>query len=196
MSPLHSPLPRSFYETTPLQCARGLIGAVLRWGESSGMIVETEAYDAEDDPACHTFFRKSTRAFVQNHPAGTAYVYLNYGIHWMANVLVKGRRNGFVLIRALEPVDGIEVMRTRRKTDRLSALASGPGKLTSALGMTGDAHGHDWTINPEYALFAGQKIKPIAEDVRIGISRGKDLPWRFFVPGNPHVSRGMTRSQP
>lgn len=191
-----SPLPRSFYETTPLQCARGLIGAVLCWGETSGRIVETEAYDAEDDPACHTFFRKSARAFVQNHSAGTAYVYLNYGIHWMANVLVKGRRNGFVLIRALEPIDGIAVMMTRRKTDRLRSLTSGPGKLTSALGMTGADHGHDWTSDAKYALLPGQKVRSIAADVRIGISAGKELPWRFLVPDNPHVSRGLSRIQP
>ncbi len=184
-----TPLPRSFYETTPLQCAKGLIGAVMCWGETSGIIVETEAYDAEDDPACHTFFRKSARAFVQVHPAGTAYVYLNYGIHWMANVLVKGRRHGFVLIRALEPIEGIGTMMERRGTDRLTALTSGPGKLTSALGMTGAAHGHDWTSDPQYALLAGRKIRAITEDVRIGISVGKELPWRFFVAGNPYVSR-------
>ena len=183
-----TPIPRSFYETTPLQCARGLIGAVMRWGATSGRIVETEAYDAEDDPACHTFFRKSARAFVREHPPGTAYVYLNYGIHWMANVLIKGRREGFVLIRALEPMEGIGLMMERRGKDRLSALTSGPGKLTSALGMTGAAHGHDWTADPDYALLCGQKPHAIAEDYRIGISVGKDLPWRFFIAGNPHVS--------
>jgi len=189
-----SPIPRSFYETTPLQCAKGLIGAVMRWGETSGRIVETEAYDAEDDPACHTFFRKSVRAFVQDYPPGTAYVYLNYGVHWMANVLVKGRRTGFVLIRALEPLDGIALMMDRRKTDRMGALTSGPGKLTSALGMTGAAHGHDWTVSPGYGLLPGKKIRAIAVDVRIGISAGKELPWRFLVPGNPYVSRGLPRT--
>lgn len=183
-----APFPRSFYETSPLECAKGLVGAVLSWGEVRGRIVETEAYDAKDDPACHTFFRKSARAFVRDHPPGTAYVYLNYGIHWMANVLIKGRRNGFVLIRALEPTDGISLMMERRGRDRLTTLTSGPGKLTSALGITGAAHGHDWTAHPDYALLPGPKPLAIAADMRIGVSVGKELAWRFFIPGNPHVS--------
>src|SRR5262245_36895962 len=107
-------LKRSFFERDPVTCARELVGCRLTVGEFGGIIVETEAYDVEGDEACHTAFRPSARAFVASHQAGAAYVYFNYGVHWMLNVLVKGTRFGFVLIRALEPVDGIEQMRISR----------------------------------------------------------------------------------
>ena len=112
----------SFFERNPVVCARELIGAHFLWNACVGRIVETEAYLSVDDPACHTWSRPSARAFVQNHRAGDAYVYLNYGAHWLFNVLVKGGdESGFVLFRALEPVSGIERMRGRREgvADRL-----------------------------------------------------------------------------
>ena len=91
----------------PLECARALIGCELSWNDCAGLIVETEAYAVINDEACHTFSRPSTRAFVERHPAGTAYVYLNYGVHWLLNVLVKGGpEDGIILIRALEPTRG------------------------------------------------------------------------------------------
>src|SRR5437879_11182071 len=89
------------------------------------------------DEACHYFVRPSTRAFVEGNQAGAAYIYLNYGVHWMLNVLVKGRENGFVLIRALEPTRGIALMRKRRDIHDIHRLCSGPGKLTQALAITG-----------------------------------------------------------
>ncbi len=92
-------IPASFFERDPLICARELIGAELFWGNCSGVLVETEAYNAINDEACHTFMRPSTRAFIERNKAGAAYVYFNYGMHWMLNVLVKGQENGFVLIR-------------------------------------------------------------------------------------------------
>ena len=100
-----------YFERHPVECARDLIGCVFEWRGCAGRIVETEAYTAEGDPACHTFFRPGARRFVQSHEAGTAYVYLNYGVHWLFNVLVKGPdMAGFVLFRALEPTSGIGEM--------------------------------------------------------------------------------------
>ena len=116
-------LKRRFFERDPLSCARELIGCTLKWGALSGIVVETEAYDVDGDEACHTAFRPSARVFVTSHRAGAAYVYFSYGVHWMLNVLVKGKRMGFVLIRALEPVEGIEQMKKARGTrDPLTAL--------------------------------------------------------------------------
>ena len=104
----------SFFKRDPLTCARELIGKELIWGECSGTVVEVEAYAAIDDEAAHTFTRSSARSFIQRNKAGAAYVYFNYGVHWMLNVLVKGDANGFVLIRAVEPRRGVELMKRRR----------------------------------------------------------------------------------
>ncbi|MFZ0710725.1 MAG: DNA-3-methyladenine glycosylase, partial [Terrimicrobiaceae bacterium] len=136
-------LKRPFFERDPLSCAHELVGCRLHWAAFAGIVVETEAYDVDGDEACHAAFRPSARAFVASHEAGAAYVYLNYGVHWMLNVLVKGKRLGFVLIRALEPVAGIEQMKSARGTQDVRHLCSGPGKLTRALGVTGRHHGMD-----------------------------------------------------
>jgi DNA-3-methyladenine glycosylase len=166
-----------------------LIGAELIWGNCSGVLVETEAYNAIDDEACHTFMRPSTRAFIEQNKAGAAYVYFNYGMHWMLNVLVKGRENGFVLIRALEPRTGIERMKKRRKLDEVKRLCSGPGKLTQALGITDRHHEMDLCADPRhcFAQNAEATVKVVA-DQRIGITRSAHLPWRFTLQGSPFVS--------
>ena len=104
----------AFFKRDPLACARELIGTELIWGECSGIVVEVEAYAAIDDEAAHTFTRPSARSFIDRNKAGAAYVYFNYGVHWMLNVLVKGEADGFVLIRALEPRRGVELMKRRR----------------------------------------------------------------------------------
>lgn len=182
-------LKRSFFERDPVTCSRELIGCRLTFGEFGGIVVETEAYDAEGDEASHTAFRPSARAFVASHPAGAAYVYFSYGVHWMLNVLVKGSRRGFVLIRALEPVEGIEQMRKRRGLRDLTQLCSGPGKLTKALGICGGHHGKDLCADPRYAFSAGEGTQKPESSARIGISRSMDLPWRFYAAGNLHVSR-------
>src|SRR5881628_2061719 len=126
----------SFFKRDPITCARELIGADLIWGDCSGLLVEVEAYAAIADEAAHTFTRPSARSFIERNRAGAAYVYFNYGVHWMLNVLVKGEANGFVLIRALEPRRGIELMKKRRRVDDVRRLCSGPGKLTQALDIT------------------------------------------------------------
>src|SRR5438477_10033434 len=132
-----------FFKRDAITCARELIGAELIWGDCSGIVVEVEAYAAIDDEAAHTFTRPSARSFIERNQAGAAYVYFNYGMHWMLNVLVKGDANGFVLIRALEPRTGIERMKKRRKLDDVKHLCSGPGKLTQALGITDRQHEMD-----------------------------------------------------
>jgi len=179
---------RRFFQRDPVVCARELVGCRLHWGELSGVVVETEAYDGEGDAACHTWFRPGARAFVAEHGAGSAYVYLNYGMHWMLNVLVKGRREGFVLIRALEPLAGLEAMRRARGMEAVARLCSGPGKLTQALGVTGSHHGIDLCGDAALAFHRRKVTVDVGASPRIGISRAVDLPWRFFVRDNPNVS--------
>lgn len=131
-----------FFQRDVVTVARDLIGVELVWRECSGIIVETEAYGVEDDEACHTASRPSAREFVRAKPPGTAYVYFNYGMYWLFNLLVKGGpRDGLILIRALEPVKGIDLMKARRARENLRDLCSGPGKLAMALGITGADHG-------------------------------------------------------
>jgi DNA-3-methyladenine glycosylase len=180
----------SFFKRDPLTCARELIGTELAWGECSGIIVEVEAYAATDDEAAHTFTRPSARRFIERNRAGAAYVYFNYGVHWMLNVLVKGDANGFVLIRALEPRQGIELMKKRRGVDDLRQLCSGPGKLTQAFGITGRHHEIDLCSDPchRFGRNANAAVDVVA-DARIGISRSAHLPWRFTLRGSPFVSR-------
>lgn len=179
-----------FFRRAPLVCARELIGCVFEWDGCSGRIVETEAYAAEGDPACHTFFRSSARDFVAAHDAGRAYVYLNYGVHWLFNVLVKGPEGpGFVLIRALEPVAGQGAMRLRRGDHPDPRhWCSGPGKLTRALGIDGGAHGSAFLGVGRRGIRSGEADGVVA-DGRIGISRAQDLAWRFTERGSRFVSR-------
>ena len=180
----------SFFERDPLTCARELIVAELLWGECSGVIVETEAYNAIDDEACHTFLRPSTRAFIERNEAGAAYVYFNYGMHWMLNVLVKGDANGFVLIRAMEPRTGIERMKKRRKLDDVKRLCSGPGKLTQALGITDRHHEMDLCTDPRHCFaYSSSAIIDVVAGKRIGITRSAHHPWRFTLRDSLFVSR-------
>jgi DNA-3-methyladenine glycosylase len=151
--------------------------------------VETEAYASQDDPACHTRNRPSARDFIAAHLPGTAYVYLNYGMHWLLNFVVKGvRGEGFVLIRALEPVTGSHVMQRRRKKTAFPELCNGPAKLTQSLGINGTHHGSDPLDSSRWTLVMPQESPEILVSTRIGISRAKGYPWRFLLAGNPCVS--------
>ncbi len=187
-------LTRAFFERDVLTVARELVGVELVWHGSSGIIVETEAYGVEDDEACHTASRPSARQFVLNESAGTAYVYFNYGMYWLFNLLVKGGpRDGLILIRALEPVSGIEAMRQRRKREKLTELCSGPGKLAVALGISGGDHRTPMTgrTRPTGVGLRHPRSGPaheVAEDIRVGISKAVNHPWRYLAKGNPHVS--------
>lgn len=184
-----SGITEGYFKQDPVTCARGLIGCHFIWQGCVGRIVETEAYDAEGDPACHTWFRPSTRAFVERQAAGDAYVYMNYGVHWLFNILVKGdKRSGFVLFRALEPVAGLEAMRERRQGVRDALLGAGPGRLTRAFGIDGSAHGAGFLRLEGCGIRRGDPVKSVAGP-RIGISRAMDLHWRFGDPASPSLSR-------
>ena len=125
---------------------------------------------------------------MERNPPGTAYVYFNYGVHWMFNVLIKGGpADGLILIRAVEPIDGIELMRQRRAQHPLRALCSGPGKLTQAFGILGTDHEHD-LCRGKLGFRPGAAAVEVETDTRIGISRAAALPWRFLKKGSPYVS--------
>lgn len=145
---------------------------------------------AKGDEAAHTFTRPTARAFIERNRAGAAYIYFNYGVHWMLNVLVKGgRADGFVLIRALEPIGGIPLMRRRRGVNDLVKLCSGPGKLTQALNITGHHHEIDLCSDPRHCFLPRSGPIKVVADERIGITRSAHLPWRFTLKGSRFVSR-------
>ncbi|HEY6071456.1 MAG TPA: DNA-3-methyladenine glycosylase [Chthoniobacterales bacterium] len=189
----------NFFQRDPITCARELIGAQLIWGPCVGKIVETEAYLEHDDEACHTFSRPTARAFIERNKPGAAYIYFSYGAHWMLNVLVKGKTNGFVLFRAVEPFRGIELMKKRRKIDDQRALCSGPGKLTQAFGITKRHHEKNLCVDPLHCFAHGaddvdssrrsQAKAEVVADERIGISRSAHHLWRFTQRGSKFVSR-------
>jgi DNA-3-methyladenine glycosylase len=183
-------LPDSFFKTDPLVCARELIGTQLVWKKCAGIVVEVEAYLAKGDEACHAFSRPSTREFVERNKAGAAYIYFNYGVHWMLNVLVKGGpQDGLILIRAIEPRRGLALMRERRGVEDVRRLCSGPGKLTQALDITKRHHEIDLCSDRAHCFRPrpNEKVEVVA-DRRIGISRAKDFPWRFTLRDSPFVS--------
>ena len=182
----------SFFKRDPLTCARELIGTELIWEDCSGIVVEVEAYAAINDEAAHTFTRPSARSFIERNSAGAAYVYFNYGMHWMLNVLVKGNENGFVLIRALEPKRGIEQMKKRRGLNDVKRLCSGPGKLTQALDITDRHHEMDLCSDPRYCFTLNKRTSSdVVADKRIGITRSAHYPWRFTLRGSPFLSRAV-----
>jgi len=187
----------TFFRRDPVRCARELVGAELIWGKCAGKIVETEAYLAEDDEACHTFSRPTARAFVERNKAGAAYIYFSYGAHWMLNVLVKGIANGFVLVRAAQPLHGIALMKKRRGLDDERRLCSGPGKLTEAFDITDRNHEMNLCVDPRHCFaYAVEEDVDVVADERIGITRSAHHPWRFTIRGSKFVSvpvRSLTR---
>lgn len=169
-----------FFARDALVCAAELVGCALEIEGVGGVVVETEAYRAEGDPACHTFFRKKTRTFVAENEPGVCYVYLNYGIHWMLNFLTVGEFGpGFVLVRALRPESGIERMVERRGRDALKQLCSGPGKLTQAMAIDASLHGRRFGTQGKLIFSAKRGDTQVRQDRRIGITRAVDFPWRF-----------------
>jgi DNA-3-methyladenine glycosylase len=183
-----APLAADFYARPVLEVARDLIGCVVEHGGASGVIVETEAYH-ETEPACHAFVGVTPRTSTLFGDPGTAYVYRSYGIHALLNAVCEQRGVGAaVLIRALEPQAGIEVMRARRGGVSDEQLCSGPGKLTQALGVELSENGTSLLDGPVRVL-AGAARERVAIGTRVGISKAVDLRWRFCLAGNPHVSR-------
>jgi len=185
-------LPRSFYSRGTIEVSKELLGKVVRLGPCAGRIVETEAYLGGDDLASHSARGVTDRTRIIFGPAGHAYVYFIYGMYECLNIVAeRDGVAGCVLIRALEPVAGLEAMRARRpRTKRDEDLASGPGKLTLAMGITRDLNGADVTHGPLTVHDAGTVA---GEDVvvtpRIGISKCADWPLRYYVGGSRFVSR-------
>lgn len=175
-----------------LTAARALLGWKLihktAEGTTSGYIVETESYDMHD-PASHAYGGMRKRNAAMYEVAGTIYVYFTYGMHYCINIVTgeKGHGQG-VLIRALEPVDGIELMKHRRGTENLRILTNGPGKLAQAMGINMSQYGH--LLNKgDILLEPGFTPAKITQTTRIGISKAVDHPWRFYVTGNQFVSK-------
>ncbi len=182
-------LHRTDFARSAVDLARDLIGVTLLVGDAGGLIVETEAYD-RTDPASHTFSGPTVRNAVMFGPAGHAYVYRSYGLHWCLNIVggIGPGQGEAVLIRALEPTVGLAIMRERRGIERAELLCSGPGRLTQALGITG-AHNGLPLYAPPFRLVPRPGLVPILVGPRIGISKGVDTPWRFGLAGSRALSR-------
>ena len=183
-------LGRSFFARSVHEVAPALVGATLLVDGVGGRIVEVEAYDG-DDPASHGYRGETTRNRSMFGPPGHAYVYRSYGIHWCLN-LVCGEEGSAeaVLVRALEPTAGLDAMRERRGVDDVRLLCSGPGRLCQALGVTDDHDGRPLD-RPPFALVAAAGPLPVASGPRIGITRARDVPWRYGVAGSRFLSRGL-----
>jgi len=184
-------LPAAFYGRPVVEVAQDLVGCVLRHGETAGVIVETEAYH-ESEPACHAHVGRTARTHVLFGPPGIAYVYRSYGIHALVNAVCEPDGIGAaVLIRALEPLDGIEVMRERRGVLALERLCSGPGKLTQALAIELEHNATDLERGPVTIEEAAPGWEQVAlvPSTRVGITKAPELPWRFSAAGSRYVSK-------
>jgi DNA-3-methyladenine glycosylase len=176
---------RSVHEVAP-----DLIGVTLLCDGVGGLIVEVEAYDHED-PAAHGYRGRTARNASMFGPPGRAYVYRSYGIHWCVNFVCEEEGSASaVLIRALQPTHGLDEMRRRRGVDDLRGLCSGPGKLTQALGITGE---HDGLAldRPPFELLPREGEPEIVRGRRIGISKAAEQPWRYGLAGSRFLSRGL-----
>ncbi|MDW0122051.1 MAG: DNA-3-methyladenine glycosylase [Nitrososphaeraceae archaeon] len=190
----------SFYQRPTEVVAKDLVGKKLvrtirnnkKHFRLAGIIVETEAYGYSDDLASHAYVGPTDRNKVMFGNVGRAYVYFTYGNHFCLNVSARRSKveAGAVLIRGIEPVEGVELMRQFRPVDDIFSLTSGPGKLTQALNITSSLNGTDMT-NPESEIYieSGKRPKDIVTTSRIGITRAMDKEWRFVDPSSPFISR-------
>jgi DNA-3-methyladenine glycosylase len=184
-------LPAAFYDRPVLEVAQDLVGCVIEHEGAAGVIVETEAYH-HSEPACHAYVGLTGRTSVLYGAPGTAYVYRSYGIHALLNAVCEGPEVGAaVLIRALEPIEGIELMRERRGVARDVDLANGPGKLTQALGIGLELNATTLVEGPilVHAREEAWNDPRVVAGIRVGITKAAELPWRFSAAGNRYVSR-------
>jgi DNA-3-methyladenine glycosylase len=186
--------PRSFFAQDSQVVAPLLLGAILEVGELSGRIVETEAYGGSDDAASHAFRGETPRNSVMFGPPGHLYVYFTYGMHYCANVVTGAAGDGqAVLIRAIEPLSGLETMRARRvKANKDRDLTNGPAKLCVAFGINAEHNGCD-LMDRTSSIVLGRSRKPLGDaeistGPRIGITKEVERPWRFWLTGNSYVS--------
>ncbi|MFN2616700.1 MAG: DNA-3-methyladenine glycosylase [Thermoleophilaceae bacterium] len=189
-------LPQGFYARSVHEVAHDLVGCVVRHGAAAGRIVETESYH-QSEPACHAYVGLTPRTRTLFGPPGRAYVYRSYGIHALLNAVTEADGVGAaVLIRALEPLEGVELMRGRRGLQRQEELCSGPGKLTQALGIPLGLNGTSLTNGPIQVLPALAEARPprVVRGARVGISKAAELPWRFCDATSGHVSRPRPRA--
>jgi DNA-3-methyladenine glycosylase len=180
-APSLDPRDNSFYARPVLEVARDLVGCVLRHGDAAGRIVETEAYH-EEEPACHAYVGLTARTKPLFGPPGIAYVYRSYGVHALVNAVCEDEGVGAaVLIRALEPLERLDLMSERRGLEREADLCSGPGKLTQALGIGLDLNDTALTGGPIEVLprEAAAPAPRVVVGGRVGITRAVELPWRF-----------------
>ena len=197
-----APLPRNFYDRPTEQVARELLGAILECrtpdGVAAGRIVETEAYD-QADPAAHTFGGPTKRNASMFGPSAHAYVYRSYGLHWCLNLVCREPGHGAgVLIRAIEPTAGLDVMARRRGLADPRLLCAGPGRVGQALGITLAHNGLPLARAPFHVAAAEAPVQIVAGP-RIGISKAVECPWRFGLAGSKFVSRpflGGARAEP
>ncbi len=191
----HRVLPRRFYNRPTLTIARDLLGTIVirqdRGRTLAGRIVETEAYIGEDDPACHASHGLTPRTEVMYGPPGHAYIYFTYGMHYMLNTVTEREKfPAAVLIRGIEPLAGIELMRKRRGFRAERELTNGPARLCSALGIDLRLNRTDLTRPPLYIVEPTEPVQePVRWTPRIGIRHGRDKPWRCYLEDNPFVSR-------
>jgi DNA-3-methyladenine glycosylase len=193
---LHNPresLTQSFFDRSVLEVAPELIGATLLVGGIGGVIVEVEAYH-HTEPAAHSYRGRTARNAVMFGPAGFAYVYRSYGIHWCLNFVCEGEGSASaVLLRALQPTEGLATMRRRRGLADERLLCSGPGRLCEALAVT-DAHYGLRLDRPPFALFARPGAVEIATGPRIGLTKAVELPWRYGLAGSPFLSKPFKKT--
>lgn len=188
---LEEPLEQGFFQRSALEVARDLLGCTLLCDGVGGVIVETEGY-REDDPACHAYGGVTERNKVLFGPPGGVYVYLSYGIHRLLNFVAEAEgQPAAVLIRALEPSQGVEKMMRRRKTRSKVELCSGPGKLSKALGISLKDSGSN-LFNGRLQVLARSEVRRdsrVVSGPRIGINKATDRPWRFCAADSRYVSR-------
>lgn len=187
-------VPRSFYAGDSRKVARNLLGKILccktSEGLTKGRIVETEAYCGDKDPAAHAYRGRTPRSKIMWGRPGVAYVYLVYGMHHMLNVVTEREGSpGSIFIRALEPIEGITLMKQRRKTQDAKSLTNSPAKLTQALGITMQDNGVDLEGGHLWIEEGREEKFDIVSTGRVGIKAGKNLKLRFYIKGDDHVSR-------